>query len=42
MAWDPDELDAAFRKHIFFSHIFFSKEAGLVGGSGGGGGCGCN
>jgi hypothetical protein len=37
MAWDPDELDAAFRKHIFFS-----KEAGLVGGSGGGGGCGCN
>lgn len=37
MAWDPSPLQATFR-----SHIFFSKEASLAGGSAGGGGCGCN
>jgi hypothetical protein len=37
MAWDPDRLQAARR-----AHIFFSKEASLVGGGAGGGGCGCN
>jgi hypothetical protein len=37
MAWDPDPLDATLA-----SHIQFSKEASLRGGSAGGGGCGCN
>jgi hypothetical protein len=37
MAWDPDELEATFR-----NHVFFSKEASLAGGGAGGGGCGCN
>ena len=37
MAWDPDKLQALRR-----SHIHFSKEASLLGGSAGGGGCGCN
>ena len=37
MAWQPDALEAARR-----SHIYFSKEASLLGGSAGGGGCGCN
>ena len=37
MAFDPDPLRSARR-----NHIFFSKEAALVGGGVGGGGCGCN
>jgi hypothetical protein len=37
MAWDPDPLGSQLSEHIHFS-----KEAGLVGGTGGGGGCGCN
>lgn len=37
MAWSPDALEAARE-----SHIYFSKEASMPGGSGGGGGCGCN
>lgn len=37
MAWEPDTLEAKRE-----SHIYFSKEASMPGGSGGGGGCGCN
>ena len=37
MAWEPDSLEAKRE-----SHVYFSKEASLPGGSGGGGGCGCN
>lgn len=37
MAWEPDSLEAAQR-----SHVYWSKEASLPGGSTGGGGCGCN
>jgi len=37
MAWEPDPQEAALE-----SHIHFSKEASLPGGSAGGGGCGCN
>jgi hypothetical protein len=37
MAWDPDELEAARR-----AHVYWSKEGSLPGGSAGGGGCGCN
>ncbi len=37
MAWQPDRQEATRR-----SHVFFSKEASLAGGSAGGGGCGCN
>jgi hypothetical protein len=37
MAWDPDELDATLR-----GHVYFAKEASLGGGGAGGGGCGCN
>ncbi len=37
MAWSDDPHLTALR-----SHIKFSKEASLVGDSGGGGGCGCN
>ncbi len=37
MGWTPDTLQATRR-----SHIHFSKEASLLGGSAGGGGCGCN
>lgn len=37
MAWEPDPIEAKRE-----SHIFFSKEASMPGGSGGGGGCGCN
>lgn len=37
MAWEPDELEAAQR-----NHVYWSKEASLPGGSSGGGGCGCN
>ncbi len=37
MRWAPDKLAATRR-----SHINFSKEASLIGGSAGGGGCGCN
>lgn len=37
MAYEPDALEAARE-----SHIYFSKEASMPGGSGGGGGCGCN
>jgi hypothetical protein len=37
MSWDPDPLEAQLD-----SHIRFSKEAALPGGSAGGGGCGCN
>jgi len=37
MAWQPDPLAATLD-----SHIHFSKEASLPGGSAGGGGCGCN
>jgi hypothetical protein len=37
MAWEPDALEAKRE-----SHIYFSKEAAMPGGSGGGGGCGCN
>jgi hypothetical protein len=37
MAWEPDALEAKRE-----SHIYFSKEASMPGGSAGGGGCGCN
>ena len=37
MAWEPDALEAKRE-----SHVYFSKEASMPGGSGGGGGCGCN
>jgi len=37
MAWEPDPLEASLD-----SHIRFSKEASLSGGTAGGGGCGCN
>jgi hypothetical protein len=37
MAFESDKLEAARE-----SHIYFSKEASMPGGSGGGGGCGCN
>ena len=37
MAWEPDAIEAKRE-----SHINFSKEASMPGGSGGGGGCGCN
>jgi hypothetical protein len=37
MRWEPDPLDATLA-----SHIRFSKEASMRGGSSGGGGCGCN
>lgn len=37
MATEPDSLHGLRR-----SHIYFSKEASLVGGGAGGGGCGCN
>ena len=37
MAWQPDGLEAALNKHIFFS-----KEASSWGSSTAGGGCGCN
>ncbi len=37
MAWEPDGLEAKRE-----SHIYFSKEASMPGGSSGGGGCGCN
>ncbi len=37
MSWEPDSLEATRE-----SHVYFSKEASMPGGSGGGGGCGCN
>ena len=37
MSWSPDAMRSARG-----SHIYFSKESSLVGGSAGGGGCGCN
>lgn len=37
MAWEPEGLEAKRE-----SHVYFSKEASMPGGSGGGGGCGCN
>ena len=37
MSWEPDSLEAKRE-----SHIYFSNEASMPGGSGGGGGCGCN
>jgi len=37
MAWEPDAMEAKRE-----SHIYFSKEAAMPGGTGGGGGCGCN
>jgi hypothetical protein len=37
MAWDPDGLETALDKHVFFS-----KEASSGGNSAAGGGCGCN
>jgi hypothetical protein len=37
MAWQPDPLESALNKHIFFS-----KEASSGGNSAAGGGCGCN
>ena len=37
MAFEPLPVEAALRRHIYFS-----KEASLPGGSAGGGGCGCN
>ena len=37
MGFEPDALEAARE-----SHIYFSKEASMPGGTGGGGGCGCN
>ena len=37
MGWTPDVLRTA-----RMSHIHFSKEASLIGGSAGGGCCGCN
>ena len=37
MSFSPNGLIATRR-----AHVYFSKEASLVGGSAGGGGCGCN
>ncbi|MFK7895407.1 MAG: DUF4266 domain-containing protein [Myxococcota bacterium] len=37
MGWEPDGAEAKRE-----SHVYFSKEASMPGGSGGGGGCGCN
>lgn len=37
MAWQPDVLESALNKHIFFS-----KEASSGGSGAAGGGCGCN
>ena len=37
MAWEPDGLESALDKHVFFS-----KEASSGGNSAAGGGCGCN
>lgn len=37
MAWQPDELEASYR-----GHVFFSKEGALPASAAGGGGCGCN
>jgi hypothetical protein len=37
MAFTPDEHEAAFE-----GHVFFSKEGSTLGGDAGGGGCGCN
>ena len=37
MGWEPDRNEAQIR-----SHVYFSREASLAGGSAGGGGCGCN
>ncbi len=37
MGWEPNAQGATLE-----SHIRFSKEASLRGGSAGGGGCGCN
>ncbi len=37
MGWEPDATEAKRE-----SHVYFSKEAAMPGGSGGGGGCGCN
>jgi len=37
MAWNPDILEDALAKHIFFS-----KEASSGSSSAAGGGCGCN
>lgn len=37
MGWQPDKMQS-----LRESHIRFSKEASLGGGSAGGGGCGCN
>ena len=37
MAWEPSSTEAKRE-----SHIYFSKETTMPGGSGGGGGCGCN
>lgn len=37
MSWSPDAMRSARG-----THVYFSKEASLVGGSAGGGGCGCN
>ncbi len=37
MGWEPDALEGKRE-----SHVYFSKEASMPGGSAGGGGCGCN
>jgi hypothetical protein len=37
MQFEPDGMDAAFKRHVYFS-----KEASSGGTSGSGGGCGCN
>ncbi len=37
MAWEANKLYGSRR-----AHIFFSREASLIGGGAGGGGCGCN
>lgn len=37
MQFEPDAMDAAFKRHVYFS-----KEASSGGSSTSGGGCGCN
>ena len=37
MGWDPDPMEAAIQKHIYFA-----KEASSGGAEAAGGGCGCN
>ncbi len=37
MAWEPDPLEGAIKKHVYYS-----KEAASGGAEAAGGGCGCN